>query len=49
LDYVLRNPVVRGDTVLENGITAPKMYPELLSRLRGIRSPNIQQYLARRG
>ena len=48
LDYVLRTPVVHGDTVLEDGIPAPKMYPELLSRLRGIRSQKIQQYFAQR-
>lgn len=43
LDYVLRTPVVAGDTVLEDGIPAQKMFPELLSRLRGIRSPKIHQ------
>jgi hypothetical protein len=48
LDYVLRTSVVRGDIVLEAGIPAPRMYPELLSRLCGVRSPNIQQYLAQR-
>lgn len=48
LDYVLRTPVVRGDTVFEDGIPAPRMYPELLSRLCGIRSPKIQQYLVHR-
>jgi hypothetical protein len=48
LDYVLRSPVVAGDSVLEDGIPAPKIFPELLSRLRGVRSPNIQQYLALR-
>ena len=46
LDYVLRSPVVVGDTVLEDGIPVAKMFPELLSRLRSIRSPYIQQYLA---
>lgn len=48
LDYVLRTSVVCGDIVLEDGIPLPKMYPELLSRLRAVRSPNIQQYLAHR-
>jgi hypothetical protein len=48
LDHVLRSAIVRGDTVLEDGVAAPKMFPELLFRLRGIRSPSIQQYLAHR-
>ena len=48
LDYVLRTPVVSGETVMENGIPAPKMYPELLHRLRGVKSANIQKYLDER-
>jgi hypothetical protein len=48
LDYVLRSPVVAGDSILEDGLPAPKMFGELLSRLRGIRSPKIQQYIAHR-
>jgi hypothetical protein len=45
LDYVLRTPIIRGEEVLNDGIPEPKMYGELLSRLRGIRSSKIQDYL----
>lgn len=48
LDYALRSPVVRSEIVVEDGIPALKMYPELLSRLRNIRSANIKKYLAER-
>jgi len=45
LDYVLRTPIVRGEEILKDGIRQPKMYPQLFSYLKGLKSLKIQDYL----
>ena len=47
LDHVLRTSAVLGETALKDGIPRPKMFPELLRRLRGIRSTEVQRYLGK--
>lgn len=46
LDYVLRSRVIRGIEEVADGVPKPKMYGELHSRLMGVKSPVIRQYLA---
>lgn len=46
LDYVLRSPVVYdARATLIDGISTPKMYPELYSYLMRVRSAEIRDYL----
>jgi len=46
LDYVLRSPVVHGDSEISADIPRPKMFDDLCSRLKAVKSPVIQRYLA---
>ena len=46
LDYVLRSSVVHGDAKVVDGVSKPKMYGELHSRLKGVKSSTIHKYLA---
>ncbi len=45
LDYVLRSPVLVGAEVMQEGVPAPKIFGDLLFRLQGVKSPEIQRYL----
>ena len=45
LDYVLRSPVVNGISEVVDGLSRPKIYGELSSRLFGVKSLTIHQYL----
>ena len=46
LDYVLRSPVIQGIPEVVDGVSKPRMYGELHSRLMSVKSPIIRQYLA---
>ena len=46
LDYVLRSPVVHGISEVVDGLSKPRIYGELKSRLLGVKSLTIHQYLA---
>jgi hypothetical protein len=45
LDYVLRSPVVGGEVVIKNGVPEPRIFGELYSRLNGIQSHKVREYL----
>ena len=45
LDCVLRSPVVHGISEVVDGLSRPKIYGELSSRLFGVKSLTIHQYL----
>jgi hypothetical protein len=47
LDYVLRTPIVSGEEILKNGIPEPKMFGELLMRLKDVKSTKIHDYLVK--
>jgi hypothetical protein len=46
LDYILRSPVIHGDSQTTNDILKPRIYSELHSRLMNVESSIIHQYLA---
>lgn len=46
LDYVLRGSVVHNTAGVQVGTSGARLYPELLSRLQGVKSPRIRAYLA---
>lgn len=45
VDYILRSDAVRPCEIDGTRITEPRMFPELRSRLEGVSSPRIRQYL----
>ena len=45
LDYALRSPVIHGTAEVVEGVPKPKMYGQLHSRLMGVKSSIIREYL----